>query len=744
MSRVSLIQLNPRRAADGVVQVQYWSHNARTKCRFLGLDWLPGVVSLPETELDLGFDGAKFGQGATPTVGQLRIAIGKTDAWAGLVWKGAAGSLRTAAWPAGFADPDDAAFAVELSFRVESISIDDGVATLTLIDLGADLRRPLITRKFGSTGNALLDGAGVVDMQGRVVPTGWGRLRSVPGILVDRVNNVWLLLDRPSSSIQGFFDGGAAFTMGMARASLAELQGAAPAAGAVDYCLNASGLTLARPWTAPTYPFTADLTATGNQTAGAIAQSVVATRSTLGFSAGTIAAFDALYPTTCGLYVDDERTIATALDELFVRLGGFWRLTGPGEIMIGRLAPAAPVKTFGQTAVASIARQSIVMPTRRRSVGYGRNNRVHNEGEIATILLVDDIAGLGDLATQDWVDWSGQVVGAGKPQDDATRNVNRNAWVSAALGTAFVVGDEVLDQGSSWVCIAAHAKTALNGPPALPTASNATWGLRSAKGDVGDPGLPAFVVTLSRPTVTIACSSAGAPLAGELAKASGQVKATYGGVDVTGSCTFAKIAESSLMSGAITSGGAYSLSSIGAVDSGSITYRCTYDPPSADPAVFTDIDFIVAKGQRGAAAIRARDTMLSVPTPTMAPISDTLLMPVANGTVISISAYAGYIGSGGSGATRSVDVRLKAAWRYVGGSSWTDVSSYSPGAPASQWNNVDGAWEGGLTVYAQTIGGFTTDDVIEIRLEAQYTASGGSPTISAPSFSGEFVAERTT
>ncbi|MFN7400556.1 MAG: hypothetical protein ACK5SX_16210 [Sandaracinobacter sp.] len=392
MSRVSLVQLNPRRASDGVVQVLRFGHNARTKARFLGLDWLPGIIALPDTELDLGFDGSKFGQGATPQVGQLRIAIGKADAWAGLVWKGAAGSLRSAPWPAGSADPDDAAFTVDLSCRVESISIDDGVATLTLIDLGADLRRPLITRKFGSTGNALLDGAGVVDRRGQVIPTGWGRLRSVPGILVDRVKNVWLLLDRPSSSVQGFFDGGAAFTTGVAHATLAALQAAAPAAGAVDYCLDADGLTLARPWTAPTYPFTADLTATGNQTAAGIAQSVVATRSSLVFQAGTIAAFDALYAASCGLYVDDERTIATALDELIVRLGGFWRLSGAGEIVLGRLAPAAPVRTFGQTEVFSIARQSIVMPTRRRAVGYARNNRVHNEGEIATILLADDVA----------------------------------------------------------------------------------------------------------------------------------------------------------------------------------------------------------------------------------------------------------------------------------------------------------------------------------------------------------------
>ena len=53
--------------------------------------------------------------------------------------------------------------------------------------------------------------------------------------------------------------GDAAFTMGVARASLAALRANVPAAGAVDYCLDAGGLMLARPWTTPVYPFTADM-----------------------------------------------------------------------------------------------------------------------------------------------------------------------------------------------------------------------------------------------------------------------------------------------------------------------------------------------------------------------------------------------------------------------------------------------------------------------------------------------------
>ncbi len=177
--------------------------------------------------------------------------------------------------------------------------------------------------------------------------------------------------------------------------------------------------------------------AAGPPTAAGVAQALVTARTPIALQAGTVAAFDALYPAVCGLYIDDERTIGTALDELLVRLGGWWRLTLANELAFGRLAPAAPMKTFGRTDVISIARQAVVMPTRRRTVGYGRNNRVHREGEIASILLVDDIVGLGALARQDAVDFASQVIGAGKPETNA--DVTATAVPSLSVPAGIVV-----------------------------------------------------------------------------------------------------------------------------------------------------------------------------------------------------------------------------------------------------------------------------------------------------------------
>jgi hypothetical protein len=168
---------------------------------------------------------------------------------------------------------------------------------------------------------------------------------------------------------------------------------------------------------------TADITASGPTTAADIAQAIVTGRSALTFVAGTVAAFNAFQGADCQLHVADERTTAAALDELICRLGGWWKITPAGEVELGRMDFTAPAITFGAHELVSIAREKTVMPTRRRAVGYARNNRPHNEAEIATILLAADIEGLGDLAYLDNVDWA-LVTGAGRPDSGATRNVD--------------------------------------------------------------------------------------------------------------------------------------------------------------------------------------------------------------------------------------------------------------------------------------------------------------------------------
>jgi hypothetical protein len=447
MSVVTLIEITARRASDAAPQVLRYVHGARTSNRFVGQSWDIGVLALPEFELDLGFDGAKFGQGATPQVGRLQLAVDNASTRPSLVFKGAAVSLRSAPWSPFGGDPADGDFGTPAAYKVEEADTSaSGLLTLTLLDAGQPLRQPVQVRKFGSTADALLDGAGAADHKGKVVPTGWGKLLGIPALLVDRVYNIWLLLDRPASVIHGIYDGGNSFAAGVARASLAALRANVPADGACDVCGNAGGLTLVRPWTAPTYPLTADITASGPTTAAGIAEHIVLGRSTVTCAAGVVAAFDLFQPAICQIYVADERTIGAALDELICRLGGFWKLNEAGLIEMGPLQFTAPAATFEAHQLVSLHRKTVVMPTRRRAVGWGRNNRLHNEGEIATILLAGDIDGLGDLAYLSNVDWA-LVTGAGRPDTGATRNIDAGNMIRDPITGAdwALVGPAVLD-----------------------------------------------------------------------------------------------------------------------------------------------------------------------------------------------------------------------------------------------------------------------------------------------------------
>lgn len=393
MSAVVLAEIAPRAAATGATTTVRLCWNARERANFLGQQWLPAITSLPEFETVLGYDGSRFGAGASPTVGQLQFALSAdTASLAGMVWKGAAITLRRAAWRAGKVDPLDGDFSTIWSGRVDTATIESGIVTLTMLDAGDVLRRPVIDRRFGTSGVTVLDAAAAVALKGKPVPMGWGRLEGVPCLLLDAANLIYLVLGQAADSVSAFYDGGAAFTLGTARADLAALIANVPAAGRVDYCLNAGGLCLARPWTRPVYPFTADLRS-GTATASAIAQALVTSRTSLGFVSGALAALTTAQSAECGFYIEDDTAIATALDRLLAGIGAIWLLTAAGQIDVRQVTSSgSSVLTVSSWTRGSIKRQRLVMPQRRFTLGYKPNWRVHSDGEIAQVLLAGDVA----------------------------------------------------------------------------------------------------------------------------------------------------------------------------------------------------------------------------------------------------------------------------------------------------------------------------------------------------------------
>ena len=541
MSVVVLVELMPRRATDGVALPLRLVWNARARADYLGLQWLPLLLSAPSMEQKLGLDGYTFGAGASPQVGEFQVML--TDATApftALMWKGATFTVRTAPWPSSTlpVDPADGDFTTFCTGRIDTASVSDGVLRLVALDAGQQLRVAVCNIKYGTSGIALLDAVAAAAQKGKIVPRGWGALENVPGTLVDQNNLIYLLLGNSAASLSALYDGGAPFTLGVARADLAALTANTPAPGTCDYCLSAGGLTLARPWTRPQYGLSADLTAGGSTTVAGIAQSIVSARSTLTFKTGVAAAFDTAVPGPARLYLSDESTVAEALDKLFAGVGAWWKLTTAGVIDIRRYAFAGtPVRTFQAPQVGSISRAAFIMPTWRVTLGYRSNPNVLSDGDIATSLLI---------AATDVTYASGATLEALKP---ATAGADATAPVLTAKGIedgATRIGSTVDYSASSpylkgdLVRNAAGTSTykAKSAVPAGQALTNTVYFDLLITGGGGSAGPAAIQGYLSPPAVLMAVAADGT--GGTLAS-SGAFKMYSGTTNVTSSTSFSVV-----------------------------------------------------------------------------------------------------------------------------------------------------------------------------------------------------------
>jgi hypothetical protein len=109
-----------------------------------------------------------------------------------------------------------------------------------------------------------------------------------------------------------------------------------------------------------------------------------------------------------------------------------------------------------------------------------------------------------------------------KPDDNATRNVNRGAW--SASSVAYIIGDFVQRDGSSYSAIVAHTSTAGNGPP------GANWALLASQGVAGASSIGGY---LTKESVQLFSYANGSVVS--YTPASGSFKVFSGNTDVSSS-----------------------------------------------------------------------------------------------------------------------------------------------------------------------------------------------------------------
>jgi hypothetical protein len=138
------------------------------------------------------------------------------------------------------------------------------------------------------------------------------------------------------------------------------------------------------------------------------------------------------------------------------------------------------------------------------------------------------ILGIDDAGTT--AEWSGIIDDNGdKPDDNATRNVNRGEWSGSSV--AYIVGDFVQRDGSSYSAIVAHTSTAINGPPGANWTLLASQGVDGADGPPGADGTPAISGFLTKEAVQVFAYANGGVVS--YAPASGSFKVFSGNTDVS-------------------------------------------------------------------------------------------------------------------------------------------------------------------------------------------------------------------
>lgn len=399
---VILVEVQPRNAADGSPVPLRLAGMGGLYPYFYGEQhYRAGIAGLPRTIASLDFDGEQLGGGGVPQAMELRWSpAGRAllAEAAALYWADAPITVRIG--PEGDAMPPIAAAGLVLDAPVEG-----GGLRITLSDAAADLKKALLTDRFAGTGGI----EGPVELEGIIKSRAWGRCFNVPGQMIDRASNVWCFGD-PRRAWQRFVqvrDRGVALTAvqllawkGTAEATFAALKGAAVADGGVIVCPSIACVKL---WTQATGDLKADIegeTAGGYvETAAEIVARLIAVRSAIPIAPGALADAVGWRPAPIGWRIDnDTTTAADAISELLGDVSLSWLLIG-GQLRFRRWEWTASTRVARSHRV---TRRSTVKPVGTRKLGYRRNWSPMARGDLAAIVLAQDVVYDDGTSAEAW------------------------------------------------------------------------------------------------------------------------------------------------------------------------------------------------------------------------------------------------------------------------------------------------------------------------------------------------------
>lgn len=422
---ITLVEARPADPATGAaVPVRLAGGGTRAFDQFGRVDWLAGVAGPPRFSAAFAFEDGGWTGGVVPQSTPIVFSPAEPATLVRLAryyWRDAPVSIWTA--------PDDGAPGEPLTGTVAAMEIGGGAMTLTVSLVPAGLTRALIVDRFKGTGGA----EGDEEAEGREKRRSWGRVCNVAAQLLRKASNIYEVGD-PSRPLQGITivrDKGRAGPLtvlawqGSIAATLAALAAAAvPRGGAVV----APSIACVRWWTKPAGPLTVDLL--GEIGAGYV-ESAPEIAARIAAAAGGIAIEDlaavvALRPAPAGIHVVAGETVAQVLDRLLLCSSLLWLVSPAGALRVLPWAFGASAAAIGWTPGAPAApawsaegaapqpwapaagsierlrthgaqRGRTFAPIRSRRVGYRRNHRPQDDGEIAADILYEDGTSIDDL-----------------------------------------------------------------------------------------------------------------------------------------------------------------------------------------------------------------------------------------------------------------------------------------------------------------------------------------------------------
>lgn len=253
-------------------------------------------------------------------------------------------------------------FPVILAGAVESVSAGLRQLTVQIRDKAFILDKPLLTTRYAGS-NALPNGVEGTsdDLKGKVKPRVYGKVTNIPPPCVNTAKLTYQVSDGAVDSFDGVYDRGVALTAGADHATIAALQAAVVAAATYQTC-KAEGLL--RLGSAPAGEVTCDVTQGASAAARTAAQLLKAVALAAGVPSGEIdaadvTALDVANPAVLGIWINDEATAASVMDDLAASVAAYYAFDRPGDLRMGRLvAPAgSPVATIHDYEILNIERR---------------------------------------------------------------------------------------------------------------------------------------------------------------------------------------------------------------------------------------------------------------------------------------------------------------------------------------------------------------------------------------------------